>query len=63
MTSHYDSDEERKKLFKGYDAVQDIHAEQRIGASLVVNDKMRDWFDKLANRSIAYIETLAEDTA
>lgn len=61
VTSDFDSDLERKKLFKGYSEIRDIKTEQRIGANLVVEGKLRDWFDRLANQSIAYIETLTED--
>jgi hypothetical protein len=63
LPNGFDSDKERKKLFKGYETIQDINANQRIGASLIVNGKMRDWFDDLAKRVIEYIATLTEEIA
>lgn len=63
LPSEFDSDDERKKLFKGYEAIQDITANQRIGASLIVNGKMRGWFDDLAKGVIEYIAALTEEVA
>lgn len=53
-----DSDEERRKLFADYNRVESIKAEQRIGATLVVPPKMRDWFDSLANEALTYLASL-----
>ena len=62
LPNDFDSDEKRKQLFQGYNDIKDINADQRIGASLVLDSKvMRDWFDDLANRTIAYIETLPNE--
>jgi len=58
VTAHFDSDEERRKLFKGYDALTEIEAIQRVGASFVVEGKLRDWFDALADRAIVFLKTL-----
>lgn len=63
LTKDFDSDDERKKLFKGFDAIQDIDANQRIGASFFVDDKLRDWFDRLAELSITFIGSLPEDSS
>lgn len=59
LTQEFDTEEAQKALFKGYDKIKDITQEQRIGASLIVNGKLRDWFDALATKIIAYIEQLA----
>lgn len=59
LTQDFDTEEAQKALFKGYDKIKDINQEQRIGASLIVNGKLRDWFDALATKIIAYIEQLA----
>jgi hypothetical protein len=59
LTQDFDTEEAQKALFKGYDKIKDINQEQRIGASLIVNRKLRDWFDALATKIIVYIEQLA----
>lgn len=59
LTQDFDTEEAQKALFKGYDKIKDINQEQRIGASLIVNGKLRDWFDALATKILAYIEQLA----
>lgn len=58
LTQGFDTEEAQKALFKGYDKIKDINQEQRIGASLIVDGKLRDWFDALATKIIAYIEQL-----
>ena len=58
LTQDFDTEEAQKALFKGYDKIKDINQEQRIGASLIVDGKLRDWFDALATKIIAYIEQL-----
>lgn len=37
LTEERDSQQEREKLFKGYDALDDISKSQRVGASLIVS--------------------------
>ncbi|HEO9032045.1 TPA: hypothetical protein QIF53_000311 [Serratia marcescens] len=58
LSQDFDTEEAQKALFKGYDKIKDISQEQRIGASLIVDGKLRDWFDALATKIIAYIEQL-----
>lgn len=58
LTQDFDKEEAQKALFKGYNKIKDINQEQRIGASLIVDGKLRDWFDALATKIIAYIEQL-----
>jgi len=53
-----DGEADRKKLFADYNMITNVKAEQRIGATLVVPPKMRDWFDALANEALAYLATL-----
>jgi hypothetical protein len=45
--------ENRKKLFKGYSDLAGITKAQRIGATLVIDGDLRDWFQDLADRVIA----------
>jgi len=53
-----DSQNERKKLFADYNRIDNINADQRIGASFVVPPKMRDWFDQLAKQAVDYLNSL-----
>jgi hypothetical protein len=43
LTEDYDNQEEKQKLFEGYDALDGISAEQRIGTGLIVNGELRAW--------------------
>lgn len=58
LTKEHDSQEERERLFQGYDALDGLSAKQRVGASLIVNGKLREWFDALALKAIAYLDEL-----
>jgi len=58
-----DSEAERQKLFKGYDALDGLGQERRVGASLIIEGKVRDWFDALAIQAIAYLGELEEQEA
>ena len=44
--------DERKKLFKGYEGLADIRQVQRIGATYIVPDDLRKWFQLLADQVI-----------
>jgi len=58
LSQDFDTEEAQKELFKGYDKIEGIKKDQRIGASLIVDGNLREWFDSLATRIIAYIENL-----
>lgn len=58
LTEERDSQEERKKIFEGYNVLGGISKSQRIGASLIVSGQLREWFDTLASRAIAYLDEL-----
>ena len=58
LTKEHDSQEERQKLFKGYDALSGISAKQRVGVSLIVRGKLGEWFDVLAMKAVAYLDEL-----
>jgi hypothetical protein len=58
LTKDFDSQEQRRKLFKGYDALEGVPADRRVGASLIVSGKLREWFDALALQAIAYLDEL-----
>jgi hypothetical protein len=53
-----DSQSARAKLFKGYDVLDGIPAAQRVGASLIVNGELREWFAALALQAITYLDGL-----
>jgi hypothetical protein len=57
-----DSDEERKKLFADYNRIKNLKSDQRVGATLVVTPKMRDWFDKLAREAVTYLDSLGSNS-
>lgn len=63
LTKDHDSQEDRQKLFKGYDALVGLSAEQRVGASFIVSGKLRNWFDVLALRAVAYLDELEAEGA
>lgn len=63
VTTKHDSEAGRQRLFKDYDSLDEIKANQRLGAVLITTDDLRDWFDDLANRAIAYIDSLDEEAA
>jgi hypothetical protein len=58
LTEDHDSQEARERLFKGYDVLDGISAEQRVGAGLIVTGDLRDWFDALALQAIAFLDEL-----
>jgi hypothetical protein len=61
VTADHDSAEGRIALFKGYNKLAGITAQQRIGATFIVDGDLRDWFDDLSNCAIAALEDMAED--
>lgn len=63
LTDKQDSQEQWQGLFKGFDVLDGISAEQRIGAGFVVPGDLRPWFDALAAKSIAFLDELAVEEA
>lgn len=63
LPKDHDSQAERQKLFKGYDALDGLSQERRVGAGLIVDGKVRDWFDALAAHAIAYLDELQAQEA
>ena len=63
LTKDHDSQADRQKLFKGYNALDSLTAEQRVGAGLIVSGKLREWFDVLAQRAVVYLNELEADGA
>ena len=57
VTSEFDNDCGRKKLFSGFNRIDNIGQNQRLGACLIVPPKLRIWFDKLAKEAISKIDT------
>ncbi len=58
LTSDFDDEDAQKALFKGYDKIADIDQNQRIGASLIIDRELRDWFEDMATKIINYIQQL-----
>lgn len=58
LSQEYDSQQARQRLFKDYDTLAGISADQRVGAGLIVTGNLRRWFDGLASRAIKYLDEL-----
>lgn len=58
VANKYDKQKNRAKLFAGYNKIEDIKADQRLGACLVISMNLRNWFDKLAAMSIKYLDSI-----
>ncbi len=56
ITSSDDSEARRKAVFKGYDHLEGIDPNQRIGATFVVDGELRDYFDRLAEAAVKAID-------
>jgi hypothetical protein len=63
LTEADDGHDRLKQLFQGFDALDNISAEQRIGAGFIVKGKLRAWFDALASKAIASLDELEEGGA
>lgn len=63
ITSADDSVSRRKALFADYEQLANINADQRIAATFVTPTALRPWFDALANKAVAYIDTLKAGTS
>ncbi|HDL6904390.1 TPA: hypothetical protein PXM78_002669 [Yersinia enterocolitica] len=50
IDSEMTTPKKRKKLFKGYNNLADITKDQRVGATLVIDGDLRDWFQDLADQ-------------
>jgi hypothetical protein len=61
VTTADDSVERRQSVFKTYGELDGINPDQRIGAVLITSENLRDWFDSLADRAIAYIDELDKE--
>lgn len=48
----------RMRIFQGFESLGEISESQRIGGVLVTGENLRAWFDDVAMRAIAYIDSL-----
>lgn len=60
LTDNFDNSNEQKKIFKGFNKITNINKSQRIGAGLIVEGSLRDWFDALAVLIIKQIDEFQE---
>ena len=58
ITPEDDTQGRRDRLFKGYERLGGIGPSQRVGGVLATANGLRAWFDELASRAIAYIDSL-----
>ena len=56
LPSDYDALAARQCLFAGYDRIENINAEQRIGASFITPTDMRTWIAELADKAVMYLD-------
>ncbi len=63
IESKLDTEEGRAALFKGYEMLDEIADDQRIGATFVTPTKLRDFFDAMAKQAIAYLDELVMEDA
>jgi hypothetical protein len=56
----FDSEVRRSFLFGRYEEINGVTAEQRVGACLVIQGVVREWFDEIAALAISYIDSLKE---
>lgn len=60
VTDTLDSDNGRQQIFSDFSKIDGIAQDQRLGACLVVPAKLRDWFDELAVRARAYLDSIKD---
>ena len=63
LPTDYDSLKERKRLFKDYNKLDGLAAKQRLGASFIVAGNLREWFDQLADKAIAFLKVIQVEEA
>jgi hypothetical protein len=63
VNTEHDSEKGRVALFKGYDKLKGITAQQRIGATFVIDGDLRDWFDSLAKRAMTALDEMAKESS
>lgn len=51
----------RTKLFKGFSQLDGLTQAQRIGATLTIDGDLRDWFQDLADATVAALENFLEE--
>ena len=61
ITAKDDTRTGRASLFKGYGKLAGIEAEQRVSATFVVDDDLRDWFDELADQAMTVLDGFKKD--
>jgi hypothetical protein len=61
VTTADDSLEHRRNVFKTYGKLKGIEAAQRVGGLLVTSENLRNWFDEVAGRAIAYVDSLGNE--
>ncbi|GAA4772637.1 hypothetical protein GCM10023219_19780 [Stakelama sediminis] len=57
VTDASDSQHARTEIFANYAKIKDVTQGQRIGACFVVPPELRDWFERLAQEAVSYIDS------
>lgn len=63
LPSNYDTLAARQNLFADYDRIENITADQRIGASFITPTDMRTWIAALADKAVMYLDNLEDEEA
>jgi len=61
ITAKDDTQKGRAALFKGYGKLTGIEAKQRVGATFVIDDDLRGWFDELAEQAMTVLDGFKKD--
>jgi hypothetical protein len=56
VEEEHDSTEKRKKLFKNFDSLAGITQAQRLAATFVVKEDLRNYFDRLSAAATQLLE-------
>lgn len=63
LPANYDTLAARQGLFANYDRIENITADQRIGASFITPTDMRTWIAALAGKAVMYLDNLEDEEA
>jgi hypothetical protein len=61
ITAKDDTQKARMAMFKGYDKLAGIKADQRVAATFIIDGDLRGWFDKLADQAMKVIDGIEKD--
>lgn len=57
VTDASDNLDARREIFANYAKIEGVTQSQRLGACFVVPPELRDWFERLAQKAVSYIDS------